>query len=160
MSKECIDVCVYIYIYFRVPSFRLFLPPSQQTFDVGASFCTCDFRVKVNFSYFEIIPVVCLSLGCHCVESESGISVIQAYVTIIQRHINVFLPYYLAHLAYFSQVELLFNPNVWVVNLVVKTAIICQNVAVVVIIIYIYIYLYIFINPFTWAGCDTRSIYP
>ena len=51
---------------------------------------------------------------------------------------NVQISYYLIILCIlynFPQVELVINQNVWVVMLVIKTAIICRDVAV-----YIYIY--------------------
>ena len=39
-------------------------------------------------------------------------SVVQVYVTIIQRRTDVLLPYHLTHLVYFSQVELVINLDV------------------------------------------------
>ena len=68
---------------------------------------------------------------CHCGDSdpENGISVVQVDVTIIQWLVNVLLPYNLKHLVYFSQI---IYQDVWVVILVVKIPIFCQDVAVVI----------------------------
>ena len=58
---------------------------------------------------------------CHW--AKSGMSVVQANVTIIQWHIDVILPYHLIHLVYFSHVELVVNQCIFIVTLVEKTTI-------------------------------------
>ena len=80
---------------------------------------------------------------------QGGISVKQEYVNIIQQLSGVLLSYHLTHPAYFSQLELVININVWVVILVVKMAIITQVVRVI-INIYIYIYIYIKCDEHKW----------
>ena len=68
---------------------------------------------------------VCLSL-CHSyVGPESGIRVVQTYVTIIQWRTDVLLAYDLVD---FSQVKLAVNKDVLEVILIVKAAIINQHV--------------------------------
>ena len=70
--------------------------------------------------------LLCLSLGCIYIDPESGMRVIQMFVTLIQWCTDGLLPYHFTHLVYFSQVWLVINQDVWVVILVVKT-VISQN---------------------------------
>ena len=62
----------------------------------------------------------------------SGINVVQAHVPLIQRRTDVLQLNHLTKLVYFSQIDLLIYQNIWIVFLVVKTAIIYQVKAVII----------------------------
>ena len=54
---------------------------------------------------------------------ETGINIIQAYLTIIQQHTDDLISYNLMHFVYFLQVELIINQDVG--GLVINIAIVC-----------------------------------
>ena len=75
---------------------------------------------------WSIVILQRLSLGCGSVDPESHIDPIQAYVIWIQWRTDV-LHHYFKLLVYFLVYSI--NRDAWCVILVVKTAIICQDLA-------------------------------
>ena len=64
-------------------------------------------------------------MSCSNAESDSSMSVEQAYVTLNQPHTDVCLPYHLMYLVYFSQTEL--DINQYALILIVKINTVCQD---------------------------------